>query len=454
MLWREHLCRVRALSAAALLTGSLYGAASPVRAEPETPTPPAEIAASETVSVLDAVKSGDLTVEVRGAGQDRVKMSVKNTSARRLKVVIPPGLVASSAAGQAGGRGFQSMGLGDVSNRPGSFGAFQVAVSDKDKDKAGFRSVAVRGEPADRGVAVPAGRSIELTVVSVCLNFGVRTPNLKDKFDLVDVDDYTTDPRARKALRSLATYGTSHGVAQAAMWRVCNDVAFDLMAEQSGKVMNAHEIALAARFVEALDASAATDLVDPAYLNENRLFVRVRADGALAKDAERLAQEIDGLRVLGLPVRTLSAEGAENVSRPAVLMDVVLTAGEAGETRGRVVLSQADAAGGWMPLGKTSFREGSATSVIDGTGLARALDSAVASAFVSVKTAKKSSNLTTVRIENRLPFTLAGVSLKAGNSSGAPSVDFPGLGVGPARSAFVPIQAPSATIDRVDFNGL
>lgn len=452
MLWREHLCRVRALSAAALLTGSLFGASSPAWAEPEEPAPPADAAASETVSVLDALKSGDLTVEVRGAGQDRVKMAVKNTSVRRLKVVIPPGLVASSAAGQ-GGRGFQSMGLGDVSNRPGSFGAFRVAAGEG-ADKAGFRSVAVSDESEGRGVAVPAGRSIDLTVVSVCLNFGVRTPGPHDKFTLVDVDDYTADPRTRKALRSLATYGTSQGVAQAAMWRVCNDVAFDLMAEQATKVMNPHEVALAARFVEALDASAATDLVDPAYLTENRLFVRVSADGGRVADAERLAREIEGLRVLGLPVRTLSAESAEAAARPAVLLNVVLTASDSGDTRGRIVLSQADAAGGWMPLGKTSFRDGAALAVLDGAGLARALDSAVASAFVSVKPAKKTSNLTTVRVENRLPFTLAGVSLKAGNSSGAPSIAFPGLGIGPNRSALVPVQAPGASVDRVDFNGL
>jgi hypothetical protein len=453
MLWR-HLCLVRAWSAAGLLSCSLFGAAAvtPARAEPAEPLPTADDLAPEPVSVLDAHKSGDLTVDARGAGQDRVKITLKNTSARRLKVVIPPGLVASSATGQGGrGGGFQSMGLGSVSNRAGSFGAFR---SRPVAESTGFRSVDVRGASSDPSVAVPAGQSIELTVVSVCLNFGVRTPNGRDKFELVDVDDYTSDPRARKALRSLATYGTSQGVAQAAMWRVCNDVPFALMAEQATKVMNRHEVALAARFIEAVDASPGTELVDPAYLTEGRLLVRVLAEGELESHARRLSREIAGLTVLGLPVQTVDRDDVRAASTPAVLLNVVLTASQTGETRGRVVVGQADEAGQWSPIGKASFTDGSSVSVLDGAGLARAIDRAVASALVSVKTARKASGVTTVRVENRLPFTLSNVTLKAGNSAGAPTVAFPGLGIAPGRSALVPVQAPSASVDRVEFNGL
>ena len=58
-------------------------------------------------------------------------------------------------------------------------------------------------------------------------------PRHRDTFTLMDVDEYSSDPRVRKALRSLATYGTSLGVAQAVMWRVCNDLPFETMVEQS-----------------------------------------------------------------------------------------------------------------------------------------------------------------------------------------------------------------------------
>ncbi len=67
----------------------------------------------------------------------------------------------------------------------------------------------------------------------------------------------------RAALRSLATYGTSHGVAQAVMWRVCNDVTFEAMLAQRSNIMNPYEIALAARLVDALDSLGADELVRP-----------------------------------------------------------------------------------------------------------------------------------------------------------------------------------------------
>jgi hypothetical protein len=349
------------------------------------------------------------------------------------------------------------MGLGSVSNRPGGFGSFRTAAKDS-TGETGFRSVAVTGgavkAASDEAVAVPSGQTVELTVTSVCLNFGVATPTPRDTFALVDVDDYSTDPRVRKALRSLATYGTSHGVAQAVMWRVCNNLPFEAMAEQAGKVMNVREIALAARFVEALDASGSPDLVDPAYLQSGRLFVRVVGDGALAKDAERLSREVDGLKVFGLPVQALYAEGDRPVAAPAVLLNVVLASSQAGETRGRVVVSEADGSGHWVPLGKASFVDGSVASVLDGTTLARALDRAVAPALVTVKPARRSTGVTTFKIDNRLPFTLSRVTVKAGSSSGAPAVDLSGLGVAPSRSVLVPVQAPTASVERIELNGL
>ena len=223
--------------------------------EPDAPAPKADLV-TETVSVLDARKSGDLALELRGAGEDRVKMTIKNNSTKRLNVVLPPGLVASSLASQGpGGRGggFQSMGLGAATNRPGTFGNFQLAANG---GPTAFRSVGVNDAERNLGVTVAGGESVTLTLTSVCLNYGVATPTPRNTFELVSVDDYSSDLRVRKALKSLATFGTGQGVAQAVMWNVCNGVTFDVLSGRSSKSMNAMEIALAARFVDALDHSS------------------------------------------------------------------------------------------------------------------------------------------------------------------------------------------------------
>jgi hypothetical protein len=272
----------------------------------------------------------------------------------------------------------------------------------------------------------------------------------------MDVDAYTTDLRIRKALRSLATLGTSHGVAQAVMWRVCNDLSFEMMMEQSaGKVMNVHEIALASRFVETLEESKAADLVEQAALTESRIFVQVEGEGALSRDARRLQGQLEGLHVMGMPVKVVETETIPASSAPSLALKVILTESKTGETRGRIVVNACSEPNAWSPFGKVAFRENSSISVLDGQTLSRAIDRALAGAFVSVKPARRSLGSTTLKLENRLPFTISNVVVRAGNSSGAPSVPFQAVGVGPARSALLPIQAAGASlVEHVELNGL
>jgi hypothetical protein len=446
MLWR-HLCLVRAWSAAGLLTCTIFGAAA--FAEPDDPAPRGE-PDTRTVKVLAAKQAGDLALEVRGQGQDRVRMVLKNTSAGRLNVVLPAGLVASSAAGQGG---FQSMGLGTPQNEPGAFGAFRPAPAD-----TAFRSIPPGEDARSSTVIVPVGQTVEVVIPAVCLNYGMPTPTPRHKFALMDVDEYSPDPRVRRALRSLATLGTSHGVAQATMWHLCNNLPFEFMAVERGKYVNAHEVALAARFVAALDASGDAELLDSSYLTENRVLITVQGDGPLGREARRLEEAMDGLRLLGLPVRVVHVEANASepppVAAPALWVKVQLTAGAAGETRGRAFLDRAVVGGDWVPLGKTTFVEGSAANVLDATTLLKTLDHAIATAFVTVKPTRHGVGSTTLKVDNHLPFTLANVVVKAGGSSGQPKVELKGLGVGPARSALAPIQAPGGSVDHVELNGL
>ena len=154
------------------------------------------------------------------------------------------------------------MGLGSVSNREGAFGEFRPTAG-----AGGLQSVGTSNEAIANQVAVPVGETVELTIPGVCLNYGAGLADRAQQLRLVDVNEYSANPRVRRALRGLATYGTSHGVAQAAMWHVCNDLPFEQMAEQTGKLMNYHEIALGGGFVKGgSDSPTASELVDPATL--------------------------------------------------------------------------------------------------------------------------------------------------------------------------------------------
>jgi hypothetical protein len=342
------------------------------------------------------------------------------------------------------------MGLGSVSNSEGAFGGF-----DGNGQARGLRSIPASGETQSRSLAVPVGETIDVSITAVCLNYGKPSPTGRDKLTLMDVDTYTADPRVRKALRTLATRGTSHGVAQAVMWHLCNDLPFELMAEQAGKVVNLPEIALAARFVEALEGSTSAELMDSTTLSASRIFALVEGEGRLAGHANRLNRELESTRVLGLPIQVVLNDSLPASRAPALALKVILTESKTGETRGRIIVSSCLEANKWLPLGKVAFHENSSISVLDGTTLARAIDRAISAAFVTVKPIRRSVSSTTLKVENRLPFTVSHLVVRAGTSSGAPSVPFLAVGIGPARSARVPIQAANASlVEHVELNGL
>jgi hypothetical protein len=344
----------------------------------------------------------------------------------------------------------QSIGLGSVSNRAGAFGEFQ-----SDEPAGGLRSIPTTGEPNSRSVAVPAGQTVDVTIPGVCLNYGLPAPTPRDTLTVMDVDSYTTNPRIRKALRTLSTLGTSHGVAQAVMWRICNDLTFEEMLAQSGKLMNASEIALAARFVEIIDESTSAAPLEAPAIASSRVLVRVEGQGSLAREAERINGQLEGLRVLGLPMKVADGETTPPCSAPAMAIKVVLTAARPGETRGRIVVTTCTQPEAWSPLGNVAFRENSSISVVDGAVMARAIDRAISGAFVTVKPTHRGVGSTTLKVENRLPFTINGLVLKAGNSFGDPSVPFEAVGVGPARSTTLPLQAANASlVEHVQLNGL
>src|SRR5262245_23139810 len=105
MMWR-HLWLVRAGLAAGLVCGLMVRGGSIATAQGPTPAtvssepsaPPVEVA-SATVELLKASRAGDLAVVARGQGQDRVQLAIRNTSKRRLNVIVPPGLVAAGKVG-------------------------------------------------------------------------------------------------------------------------------------------------------------------------------------------------------------------------------------------------------------------------------------------------------------------------------------------------------------------
>ncbi|MFM7319747.1 MAG: hypothetical protein ACKO5E_22595, partial [bacterium] len=57
------------------------------------------------VNLLDAIRSGEVVARAEGTGDGRMRLTMQNNSKRKLRVILPPGLIASGASGQFGGMG-------------------------------------------------------------------------------------------------------------------------------------------------------------------------------------------------------------------------------------------------------------------------------------------------------------------------------------------------------------
>jgi hypothetical protein len=83
----------------AALTCSLcaLGLAPATAAEPAAPTQGQIKEELPTLNLLDAVRDGSVSVAAEGTGDGRMTVSVTNRTNRQLRVVLPPGLIASGA---------------------------------------------------------------------------------------------------------------------------------------------------------------------------------------------------------------------------------------------------------------------------------------------------------------------------------------------------------------------
>ena len=97
------------------------GVNDPGAAKADTPVAPAvgaepSKAADEvvTIDVLQGIRSGELTATAEGSGDGRMTLNLTNRSPRKLRVVLPPGLIASGVSGQFGGMGGMGGGMGGM----------------------------------------------------------------------------------------------------------------------------------------------------------------------------------------------------------------------------------------------------------------------------------------------------------------------------------------------------
>ncbi len=394
------------------------------------------------VSLFDAVKTGAVSVDAEGTGDGNMAIVVTNNTNRKLRVVLPPGLVASGATGQFGGMG--GMGGGGMGGMGGGMGGMG----------GGMRSIPPTDLP---NATINPGQSRDLSTRYVSLNApdaegAVSFPAKGEPLTIGDVAQLGASAKVQAALRRLARDKAPENISQMVLWAV-GGMGWDDIALISRSWANAQELALAKQLVADLDADASKG-------DTGRLLIEVTAKDESRKGmAGELANLFARRTVLGLLVES---KVPVRPTGPAVGVKVQLV-GTSEKPEASVQLATTDGSGtSWTAVGKFTL-----PVLLDATGKVKseefgdALAEQLLKRLVVVKLVKtkansdgalipsspKAKDTYAIRVENYSPLLLNGVAVTGSSAKPSePAKLLVGISLAPRRTFSVP--ATSESVER------
>ena len=374
-------------------TPSAAHAADPAKAKPKAELP--------SVSLFDAVKNGDISVEAKGAGDGGMTVTLKNKTHRKLRVVLPPGLVASGASGQMGGMGGMGGGMGG-----GGMGGGMGGGGMGGGMGGGFRSVPPTLLPsADLNPGQTREMATRLvTISSADPSNPVAIPAKDEPLKLSDISQVSNDPKVAKALRRLAADKAPNSLAQLVMWNVSGGLSWENIATLSADWSNPHELVMAKRFVQNLDLLGNGETGELRY--------EITATPELKAIADELAATLKGQLVLGLKAE---AGVAEAPTGPAIGCKIAL-AGTTDKPQAEVHVLTSDGEGqAWTAVGKFNLPVRRSEEKVKSVEFADSFAEGVLGRLVRAQLSKgprvKGKETYYVRIDNASPLLLNGLAI-------------------------------------------
>ncbi len=82
--------------------------------------------------------------------------------------------------------------------------------------------------------SIPAEKTVQFPITSVCLNHGKAEPMPKMTYRLVKLEDYTSDPVLQELLEAVGTgkYDDRKQAAQAATWTLTDKMSFEQLSDK------------------------------------------------------------------------------------------------------------------------------------------------------------------------------------------------------------------------------
>lgn len=224
----------------AILAGAL-SFCLPVSAENDAPARDAENS-EEPLNVFEGMQKRQVEVKLTQRNEKTGTLFVRNPTDQAIKVAFPEAFVGVHVAnanlignGQVGRAATQIAQSTGVSFSPSntklaSDAAEPDSLDDKPTDKG---QSADKGKPASKAklsqanvFEVPAGKTVQFPVTSVCLEYGKPEPKPNMAYLIVPVEKYSRNPVLHELLPLFAKHRVGQRVAQAAAWHVSNGLSW------------------------------------------------------------------------------------------------------------------------------------------------------------------------------------------------------------------------------------
>lgn len=219
----------------------------PLNAEEAETTPAKSESESSVLNVFEGMQSRQIEVKLTQKSEKSGTLFLRNPTKESVTVQFPesfvgihvtnPNFIAAGANGQA----FPQRSGASIAQSTGNsinFPSKTVTQSDApepaslDKveaetaDPKALAEKAARESAKQRQVKVPAGKTIQLPVTSVCLEYGKPEPNSKMAYLIIPVERYSRNPILHELLPLFAKRRISQKTAQAAAWHVSNGLTW------------------------------------------------------------------------------------------------------------------------------------------------------------------------------------------------------------------------------------
>lgn len=370
---------------------------------------------------------------------NRVQVSIKNNTAKRINLQIDPGSILTHEK--------SSWLVGGPTRYVGQFGGH-------------FHFQQLDGKPVAATLPVPAARKVEIILPVLELHSPVY-----DKFQVVDqlkiqmVRDWTKDPKIASNLIFLSSVGTSLSVGQALAWCMTDQLkSADLTKHKvEGQTFNTFEQQSVNRFLKIQKPLAADVSMEQtiAELEKNKIAVQVTAYGKKRIAGQKMLVEmLPEHRLMGLPIHeistTINKQSDDSVLKLDLHVDAELRPGFYAVDASIATRTGID--GTYVKIARTRFP---LNNSIDADTLLDWLEIQMASSIAKLVRTGQAGMSSRFRLENRSVLNLSAVEVLTNSNSEDPATwTLDNMGVAPRNRTIVSIPSDTAKAVHVRFSAI